>query len=124
MSLFERLKEERERLGYSQEAFARLVGASRKSQIRWEQGESCPDAAALATWAEIGLDVLYVISGMPSSGMGHAPPQPSGGLAPVFEGLNPREVALLDNYRHSGEEGKRAVEVAAAALAKPKVVGD
>lgn len=38
-------------------------------------------------------------------------------------GLSIREVALLDNYRHSSEEGKRAVEAAATELAKRKVSG-
>ncbi|MFE8103584.1 helix-turn-helix domain-containing protein [Brenneria goodwinii] len=63
MSLGERLKEERERLGFSQADFAEMVGASRKSQIRWEKDESAPGADAISLWAKAGLDVLYLITG-------------------------------------------------------------
>lgn len=63
MSLGERLKEERERLGFNQIDFAKIVGASRKTQIRWEKDESAPGADALEMWAKIGLDVLYVVVG-------------------------------------------------------------
>lgn len=58
-----RLKKERERLGYSQTAFAALVGASKHAQINWEKSIASPNAAALATWAKIGVDILYVITG-------------------------------------------------------------
>lgn len=63
MSLGERLREERERLGFSQADFAELVGASRKSQIRWEKDESAPSADSISLWANVGLDVLYLITG-------------------------------------------------------------
>lgn len=63
MNLSDRLKEERERLGYSQTAFAELVGASKHSQINWEKGTSSPNAEALSTWSNKGLDVLYVVAG-------------------------------------------------------------
>jgi len=63
MSLGGRLKEERNRLGFSQSEFAELVGASYKSQLRWEKDESAPGADALSKWANIGLDVLYVVTG-------------------------------------------------------------
>ncbi|PHM24604.1 transcriptional regulator [Xenorhabdus ehlersii] len=63
MSLGERLKKERERLGFSQSDFAEMVGASRKSQIRWEKNESAPGADAISLWAKAGLDVMYLITG-------------------------------------------------------------
>lgn len=63
MNLSERLKAERERLGYSQTAFAELVGASKHTQINWEKGSSSPTADALSTWSDKGLDVLYVVAG-------------------------------------------------------------
>lgn len=67
IALCSRLKEERERLGYSQTAFAELVGASKRSQIGWEQGRSFPDASVLEVWAGYGVDVLYVLTGIKSS---------------------------------------------------------
>lgn len=63
MSLGKRLREERERLGFSQSDFAELVGASRKSQLRWEKDESAPGADVLSIWASKGLDVMYLITG-------------------------------------------------------------
>lgn len=105
MSPSERLRKERERLGYSQTEFAALVGASKKTQIRWEQGESHPGADALAIWIEHGLDVLYVIAGRPER-------------KAADEALTKDERHLLDNYRHSDERGKRAVQSAALALAE------
>ncbi|MEL4887851.1 helix-turn-helix domain-containing protein [Pectobacterium betavasculorum] len=63
MSLGARLKEERNRLGFSQSEFAELVGASYKSQLRWEKDESAPGADAVSIWAKAGLDVLYLITG-------------------------------------------------------------
>jgi len=63
MYIFDRLKEERERLKYNQTAFAALVDASKQAQINWEKGVATPNAAALATWAEVGMDVLYVVTG-------------------------------------------------------------
>ncbi|HFG0653983.1 TPA: helix-turn-helix domain-containing protein [Salmonella enterica] len=67
MSLGKRLREERERLGFSQSDFAELVGASRKSQLRWEKDESAPGADVLSIWASKGLDVLYLITGQHQS---------------------------------------------------------
>lgn len=59
----ERLKEERERLGYSQTEFAGIVGATRKTLFNWESGSGGPNAEALSAWAKVGLDVLYVVTG-------------------------------------------------------------
>ena len=101
-----RIREERERLGFSQPAFAALADASKRSQIGWEQGRSFPDAAVMSAWSAAGADVSYIITGMRVT-----PPN-----APV---LNRREAALLDNYRHTSEEGKAVVEATALAAAKP-----
>ena len=58
MGIGERLKEERERLGFSQTEFAAVAGASKNSQYNYEKGERCPDAAYLAAVAEKGVDIL------------------------------------------------------------------
>lgn len=105
MSLGERLKEERARLGFSQTAFAELVGASKRSQIGWEQGRSTPDGAAFEAWAKVGIDVLYVITGQRSQAVSAVP-------------LGKRQAALLDNYEHLREEDKKALERTASALAQ------
>jgi transcriptional regulator with XRE-family HTH domain len=102
MDIGKRLKEERERLGYSQPAFASLVNASKSSLIRWEAGTQMPDASALAAWAAIGLDVLYVVMGSRS---------------PTT--LNKREEALLDNYRNCDAHGQSIIESVTSAAAQP-----
>lgn len=105
MSICERLKEERLRLGYSQSAFAEIVGASKRTQIGWEQGRSSPSGDSFAIWASIGLDILYVLTGQRSMAVSEQ---------------NPRERALLDNYRHCDEEDKKAIERVVLNSAAPK----
>jgi phage repressor protein C with HTH and peptisase S24 domain/DNA-binding XRE family transcriptional regulator len=63
VSLANRLREERERLGLSQDAFATGTGQSRKSQIRYESGERTPDADYLTEVAKQGVDIFYVLTG-------------------------------------------------------------
>jgi transcriptional regulator with XRE-family HTH domain len=63
----DRLKEERERLGFNQTEFAAKAGASKNSQYNYEKGERSPDASYLAAVAEQGVDVLYVVTGQRSS---------------------------------------------------------
>lgn len=97
-----RLKEERERLGLTQEAFAQCGKVSERAQQRYESGERIPDAQYLSCIGDIGVDVQYVIMGIRS---GDAK-------------LKPEEAALLDNYRHSSEDGQKAIEATSALLAQ------
>ena len=62
----ERLKQERTRLGLTQEAFAAVGGVKKLAQISYEQGKTLPDAGYLAALANIGLDILFVTVGIPS----------------------------------------------------------
>ena len=99
MDIGGRLKEERERLGYSQTDFAELGGASKNSQIAWEKGAAFPNARVLSAIAAVGADVAYILTGQRT-----APPttQPAG--------ISHREAALLANYRACGEEDQRAID--------------
>lgn len=63
MGIGNRLREERERLGFNQTDLATLGGASKNSQYNYEKGDRHPDTAYLAAVAEKGVDVLYVITG-------------------------------------------------------------
>ena len=69
MSIGARIKSERERLGYTQEAFAGLGGAAKQSQIAWEQDRTKPNAGVLAAWSDVGADVLYIVTGHRSAGV-------------------------------------------------------
>lgn len=95
MGIGERLKEERERLGFSQTEFAALAGASKNSQYNYEKGERSPDAPYLAAVAEKGVDILYVITGV-------ATPQ-------VAEGFTATENTLISQYRALPEDDQAAV---------------
>ncbi|MDP2805533.1 MAG: helix-turn-helix domain-containing protein [Gallionellaceae bacterium] len=109
MTIENRLKEERERLGLSQPRFGELAGCVKQTVIQWEKGASAPDAGQLAAIAAAGADVLYILTG--SRGGTAAPPA-----------LNREEAALLDNYRHCSTEMQQAAKAQLAAMAKPKGV--
>lgn len=57
------LKEERERLGFSQTEFAVFAGITRRPYAEWEVGRTSPTAAQLAALAAAGADVLYIVTG-------------------------------------------------------------
>jgi transcriptional regulator with XRE-family HTH domain len=110
----ERLKSERERLGMTQPDFAEAAGAKKRTLIDWEKGVSSPTAVQLAALAGIGVDALYVLTGQPQGGTAAAPV-----AAPS---LSRRAQALVENYEATSEEGKKIIEAAAFAAAKPCAV--
>lgn len=59
----ERLKEERLRVGMSQEQLAQDVGMSKGTQTHYETGKRMPDLAYLAAVHELGLDAAYIVTG-------------------------------------------------------------
>lgn len=89
MSIGDRIREERERLGYTQQEFARLAGASKNSQFLWERGSAFPNAKVMETWADAGVDVLYILTGQRSQ------PVPPQQLLPESDRI------LLDNFHHA-----------------------
>ena len=101
MHFGERIKEERERLGFNQGDFAALAEATRKTLFNWESGAASPNAAVLAAWAQHGLDVLYVVTGERLSA------QPATDAA---------EQVLLDSYRRCKPDAKANLIQTAALL--------
>lgn len=65
-SIGERLREERERLGFNQTAFGAIGGVQKQAQLKYEKGERFPDAAYLDAAAKVGADVQYIITGVRS----------------------------------------------------------
>jgi transcriptional regulator with XRE-family HTH domain len=61
-----RLKEERTRMGLSQEEFAKLGYVGRKAQVSYESGERKPDSEYLQGIAEHGADCQYILTGVRS----------------------------------------------------------
>lgn len=62
MSIGERLKNERIRLGYSQEAFGEVGGVRKQAQLNYEKDGRSPDGEYFSAIAEIGADVGYIIT--------------------------------------------------------------
>lgn len=101
LDIGQRLKEERERLGLSQQVFAEIGGASKRSQIEWEKGAQMPNAEFLALIAERGADVAFIVTGTRS-------------IAP--EDLE----ADLDRYGKAWETLELALEAAGRELSPAK----
>ncbi len=99
----DRLREERERLGLSQGAFGELGGVKANAQGNYEKGDRFPDAAYLASVAEQGVDVLYVITG--------------GRLLPPTDSLTAEEAEFLHHYRQIPAADRAGLNKIAAAMA-------
>ena len=102
----DRLREERERLGLSQDEFAELGGVQRRSQGNYERGDRVPDAVYLAAIAAKGVDVLYVVTGLRTPS---AAPQ----------ALDEDTQAMVDIYRRLPVDDRAAVRRIANSAAKP-----
>lgn len=106
MTIGDRLREERERLGFSQAEFAALADKSERTQVDWEKGVSFPNAKNLEAFAEAGADVAYVVTGRAWG--------QSSTVKPVV--LSSRERALVDSYRYASEAGRKALDAMGVAL--------
>jgi len=92
-----RIRDERERLGLSQQKAADAAGIRREMWARYEAGAE-PGAKALAGMASAGADVLYILSGKRGQST-----------------IDPDEAIMLDNYRHSPPEVQAALKAASSA---------
>lgn len=92
----ERLREERERLGLTQSAFADKADVGRKSQGNYEAGERTPDAVYLAAAATLGVDVTYVVTGIRGGG--------------VVESVTRQKRAMLDLYDTFDDDVRELVD--------------
>lgn len=86
-SIGARLREDRKRLGLKQDQ----LGITPQVQRRYEAGTSTPGADYLAAFAELGGDVLYVITGQRAVGAVAAD-----------------EAALIEAYRSAPEAVRKA----------------
>jgi transcriptional regulator with XRE-family HTH domain len=64
-----RIKEERNRLGYTQPTFSEIALAKKRTLIDWEKGVSSPTAVQLQALSKIDVDVQYVITGIRSKNL-------------------------------------------------------
>ncbi len=67
MLIGERLKEERNRLGYTQPVFAAIAKTTKKTQIDYEKNKAQPKADYLEALFKVGVDIQYIITGQHAS---------------------------------------------------------
>lgn len=94
----ERLREERIRIGLSQEELAAVGGLRKLAQLNYEAGTRSPDSAYLLAIESAGVDIVYVLTGRRVVTDSSA----------VILDDDEREV--LRKYRLLNEAGKGAVE--------------
>jgi transcriptional regulator with XRE-family HTH domain len=99
-----RLQEERKRIGLNQDDFAQRIGVAKRTLAGYESGTGEVGAAALAMASELGVDVLYVVTGE---------------LKPVAESiLMIEELELVLNYRQLPELDRAGANRMITALAE------
>lgn len=101
-SIGARLKAERKRLGFNQSDFATLAGVQLNAQGNYERDVRSPDATYLAAVAKAGVDVSFVVTGVPSDSE-----------------LTEDEVDLVRRYRGAPDVVKAAAIAALTAGAAP-----
>lgn len=101
MSVGSRIKEERERLGFSQEVFAERGGVSRRSQIMYEQDKTEASATYFTLIAELGADVNYILTGKNKGLMLKANFAVNDSLS-----LSREEIEMLEMFRAVSSEQK------------------
>lgn len=101
-SVGERLREERERLGFNQTSFGAIGGVQKQAQLKYEKDERDPSANYLAAIAKIKADVQYIVTGERCS-----------------DALTDDEIALISNFRAAPIAVKAAMMAAGAAGASP-----
>lgn len=99
MTVGKRLKEERKRLGLTQEEMAVQLGLTRYAQLNFEKDINLPGGAYLLAALDRGVDVMYVLSGHRAQ-------------------LDPMEVRLLSAFDAASDSARR---VALAALEATEV---
>lgn len=100
MSIFLRLREERERLGLTQESFGAAGGVLKRAVINYEKGERFPDASFMAGVAAVGADVQYIVTGKRASA--------------DAVGLTSDEAQLLSIYKQADPQARQALQSVAA----------
>lgn len=94
------MRDERLRIGLSQDEFATVGGVARRSQSAYESDERSPDASYLLAVREIGVDIGYVLTG---ERFAAGEPASEGG------GRDADEADVLAMYRQLNDAGKASL---------------
>ncbi|MCP1571807.1 transcriptional regulator [Herbaspirillum rubrisubalbicans] len=116
--LGDRLAEERGRCGHTQKSVADQLEITARTQIKYEIGETAPDAYYLHGLGEIGIDVTYVLTGV----RGVTPSQEESELLSCFRGVDAAMrsalVQLLTGLSQMSKAAKKKRDFPAASDAK------
>lgn len=101
-----RLREERNRLGFTQAELAEIAGIHKNSQGNYENDVKSPDTKYLSLVSEHGIDILYVVTGTRT-------PHPE---------ITTEEQKLIENYRAMDEAARLNIQAVGNSFAhsKPK----
>jgi len=102
MSMGERIRNEREKIGLQRKELAEKMGVSDTTQGNYEKNRKAPDAKYLEQMAELGADVQYIITGNPT--------------------LRPEDATLLDDWLKLNDADRRAFAQAVRAFAQSKEI--
>lgn len=102
MHIGERLREERERMGLTQTATSKACGVAFRTYCDYEAGKSEPKASTLSALGDIGVDVLYVVTGH---------------RLPLVE-ISNEEQKLVENYRAMDKAARLNIQAVGDAFAK------
>lgn len=93
----QRLREERVRLGLSQEDLAQMGGKGRNTVGAWERGEQSPNAEFLIAAVAAGMDAIYLLTGQRGS--------------VSTDKMTPDEQSLLASWRSAAQSVQQAVRL-------------
>lgn len=102
--LFQRLADERERLGFTQEQMAKAGGVAKRTYCNYETGDREPPSSLISKLKAVGADIGYLLFGVRE-------------LDSL--GVSPSEERLINLYRQMSDESKNALEAVAISLAQP-----
>lgn len=96
----DRLRDERVRLGLSQEDLALAGGVNRNTQGSYERGARNPDTAYLMAVAGLGVDIGFVLTGQKQ-----------------ISDLSGEEAQIIDQYRNISEDDQKMIRRMLEAMA-------
>lgn len=111
----ERLLEERNRLGLTQDQMAAAGSVAKRTYCNYESGERAPGADFLTGIAATGADVQYILTGLRS-----VPAQMAQETPPEYVTLPPRKRALMALINMLDDAGTDEIRVAAEKIKKMK----
>ena len=116
--LGDRLAEERGRCGHTQKSVADQLDITARTQIKYEIGETAPDAYYLHGLGEIGVDVTYVLTSV----RGSTPTQQESELIACYRAvdatLRSSLVQLLTGLSQMSKSGKKKRDLPSASEVK------